>query len=144
MTLTNAEKQQRWRDRNQVVLTDRPEDIALKLMDMPDQAKLKKIARYINDHLKHPDRNREERLIAVGRIVTPSLNGPLGVKAAIKARREPKPQGSWRVEPLTRDGRRWTNGVRLATKAEAETYVEGYIRYDMAAAGYVTAEIPAG
>jgi hypothetical protein len=51
MPLTNAEKQQRWRDRNVVVLTADATEIAGKLMDMADQPKLTKIARLINDHL---------------------------------------------------------------------------------------------
>ena len=36
MPLTNAQKQRRFRDRNVIVLTDRAEDIAEKLMDMED------------------------------------------------------------------------------------------------------------
>jgi hypothetical protein len=43
MPLTNAQKQRRFRDRNVIVLTDRAEDIAEKLMDMEDQKKLRKI-----------------------------------------------------------------------------------------------------
>jgi hypothetical protein len=39
MALTNAQKQARWRERNVIVLTDDPDAIAEKLMDMEDQAK---------------------------------------------------------------------------------------------------------
>jgi len=51
MALTNAEKQERWRKRNQVVLTDSARHIAAKLIAMDDEAKLRKIASYVNDHL---------------------------------------------------------------------------------------------
>jgi hypothetical protein len=52
MALTNAQKQARWRKRNQVVLTEDARAIARKLIDMEDQGKLRKIARFINDHLR--------------------------------------------------------------------------------------------
>jgi hypothetical protein len=55
MALTNAEKQQRWKERNQVALTWDADDIAAKLIAMEDQAKLRKIVSYLKDHLKHPD-----------------------------------------------------------------------------------------
>ena len=51
MALTNAQKQERWRKRNQVVLTDPAKRIAAKLIAMDDEAKLRKIASYVNDHL---------------------------------------------------------------------------------------------
>ena len=51
MALTNAEKQERWRERNQVVLTDPAKRIAAKLIAMDDEDKLRKVAFYINDHL---------------------------------------------------------------------------------------------
>ena len=51
MPLTNAQKQERWRTRNQVVLTDPAKRIAAKLIAMDDEAKLRKIASYVNDHL---------------------------------------------------------------------------------------------
>ena len=57
MPLTNAEKQQRWRDRNVVVLTGDAKAIAEQLIGMSDQKKLRKVAAFINDHLKHPDRS---------------------------------------------------------------------------------------
>jgi hypothetical protein len=55
MALRNAVKQARFRDRNVVVLTDDARYIAAKLIDMADQGKLRRIARYVNDHLRHPD-----------------------------------------------------------------------------------------
>ena len=51
MPLTNAQKQERWRTRNQVVLTDPAKRIAAKLIAMDNQAKLRKISSYVNDHL---------------------------------------------------------------------------------------------
>ena len=55
MPLSNAEKQRAFRERNVVVLTADARAIAGMLIDMADQSKLKKIARFISDHLKHPD-----------------------------------------------------------------------------------------
>jgi len=69
MALTNAEKQARWRERNVVKLTDPAMEIAEMLIEMDDQAKLRKIAAFINDHLKHPDRTAEERSVARGRVI---------------------------------------------------------------------------
>ena len=51
MALTNAQKQERWRNRNKVVLTDSAKRIAAKLVAMDDEAKLRKISNYVNDHL---------------------------------------------------------------------------------------------
>ena len=51
MPLTNAQKQERWRERNQVVLTEPAKRIAAKLIAMDDEEKLRKVAFYINDHL---------------------------------------------------------------------------------------------
>ena len=51
MPLTNAQKQERWRTRNQVVLTDPAKRIAAKLIAMDDEDKLRKVASYINDYL---------------------------------------------------------------------------------------------
>jgi len=42
MALTNAQKQRRFGDRNVIVLTDRAEQIAEKLIDMEDQKKLRR------------------------------------------------------------------------------------------------------
>jgi hypothetical protein len=66
MALSNAEKQARWRERNVIALTDRAEDIAWKLIEMDDQDKLRKIAKFIDDHLKHPDRSALERAVTLG------------------------------------------------------------------------------
>jgi hypothetical protein len=115
MPLTNAEKQQRWRDRNMVVLTADARDIAEKLIEMGDQAKLRKVARYVNDHLRHPDRDAMERAIALGMAGSCDLNGPLSKTEALKRHRnpEPKPDHSWRIEASTKDGKRWQNGATL-------------------------------
>lgn len=51
MPLTNAQKQERWRTRNQVVLTDPAKRIAAKLIAMDDEDKLRKVASYVNDYL---------------------------------------------------------------------------------------------
>ena len=66
MALTNAENQARWRARNVISLTDRAPYIAQKLIEMDDQDKLRKIARLINDHLKHPYRTPDQRAVALG------------------------------------------------------------------------------
>jgi hypothetical protein len=141
MALSNAEKQSRFRDRNVVVLTDDARGIAQKLIAIGDQNKLRRIARYVNDHLRHPDRGHWEKAIALGSVVVPGLNGPLSKTAALKYYREPKPDHSWRVEAITKDGRRWINGVRLGTREEVEAYIESHVRFELDNAGYVTAEI---
>jgi hypothetical protein len=143
MAMSNAEKQARWRDRNVVSLTARADDIAAKLIAMDDQNKLRRIARYVNDHLRHPDRDAHERAIALGVVGYPSLNGPLSKTAALKNYRnpEPKPDHAWRVEAITSDGRRWSSGVRLGTQAEAEVYAQFWPATELAEAGYVTGEI---
>ena len=139
----NAQKQQRWRDRNVVVLTGRAAAIAERLIEMSDQKKLKKVAAFINDHLRHPDRTPDERSIALGRGQLVGLNGPLSKTAAIAELRESGPvlTSSWLVEPITKDGQRWTNGVRLGTKAEAEAYRDHHACFELEADGYVTADI---
>ena len=141
MPLTNAEKQQRWRDRNVIVLTATAREIAEKLIEMEDQPKLRKVARFINDHLKNPNRTPHERAVAVGRIQLHGLNGPLSPKAAFAALSAPKHNHSWRIEASTQDGKRWQNGVRLETKEQAEVYIEAHVRYDLEKQGYVTAKI---
>jgi hypothetical protein len=142
MALTNAEKQARFRDRNVLSLTGDARTIAGKLIDMADQNKLRKVARYVNDHLRHPDRDAIERAIALGQAGMDGLNGPLSKTEALKRYRNPKPKpdGSWRVEAITKDGRRWTNGVRLNSREEAEVYAEAHVAYQLAKAGYVTGE----
>ena len=57
--------------------------IASKLIDMEDQNKLRRISRYVNDHLRHPDRDPIEKAIALGMMGTVSLNGPLSKTAAL-------------------------------------------------------------
>jgi hypothetical protein len=59
VALTNAEKQERWRKRNQVVLTESAKRIAAKLIAMDDEGKLRKIANYVNDHLNTRSPNHE-------------------------------------------------------------------------------------
>src|SRR4051812_21288007 len=83
MALSNAQKQSRWRERNQVVLSEDARTIAAMLIGMEDQAKLKRIARYVNDHIKHPDRSPLERHIALGNAGYSGLNGPLSKTAAL-------------------------------------------------------------
>jgi late competence protein required for DNA uptake (superfamily II DNA/RNA helicase) len=56
MALTNAQKQARFRNRNTIVLTARAAEIVEKLVAMEDQAKLRKIHRWIGNHLKNPTR----------------------------------------------------------------------------------------
>jgi len=143
MALSNAEKQARFRDRNVVLLTGDAQTVAGKLIAMDNQGKLRRIARYVNDHLRHPDRDAIEKDIALGRIGMDSLNGRLSKTVALKRYREsePKSDGSWRVEAITKDSKRWVNGVRLASREEAEVYVKAHVPYDLEKAGYVTAEI---
>jgi len=110
---------------------------------MDDQTKLRKVSRFINDHLKHPNRTPMERMIALGKARMDGLNGRLSPKAALKAWNEiPPPQDySWRVEAITEDGKRWQNGVRLRTKEEAEVYIQSHVRFNLKKSGYVTAKI---
>lgn len=131
MGLTNAERQQRWRERNVVVLTADARDIAGTLIDMADQSKLKKVARFVNDHLRHPDRSLEERQIALGYMGINSLDGPLSKTAAIKQiRAGGPPPDCWRIEAIG-GGKRWSSGVRLSSRAEAEVYGEFYARHEV-------------
>jgi hypothetical protein len=145
MALTNAEKQRRWRERNVVVLTEDAASIAEKLIDMSDQRKLKKIAGYVTDHLRHPDRNPEQRMIALDRGgMLDGLNGALSKKAAIAAAADdapdkPKLTHSWRVEVTDDKGQRWGDGVRLESEEEAKVYVDIFARHEVP--GYVTSEI---
>lgn len=54
MGLSNAERQARWRERNQVTLTEGAEEIAAKLTAM-DGPKLRKVAALMAEHLeRHP------------------------------------------------------------------------------------------
>src|SRR6516164_6842570 len=117
MALSNAEKQARWRERNIISLTDRVEDIAWKLIEMDDQDKLRKLAKFINDHLKHPDRSTLERSIALGRMGFEGLSKTAALAIVRDAR-------CYRIEAVTTDGRRWANGVRLGTQEEAQLYAD--------------------
>jgi hypothetical protein len=146
MALTNAAKQQRWRERNVVVLTGTAQDIAERLIDMADQNKLRRVAAYLTDHLRHPERTPLARAIALGRAGMDSLNGRLSKTAALAelTAPTPKPTGSWRVEAISKNGKRWVNGVRLGTKAEAEAYVVHHVPHDLkdaGATGYVTSKV---
>ncbi len=44
--------------------------------------------------------------------------GPAAFPAALAKLKEPPPTGSWRVQVITKDGKRWVNGS-LETKEEA-------------------------
>jgi hypothetical protein len=69
MPLTNAEKQARWRDRNVIVLTRDAREIAGQLIDqitdrdgLQDIVKtLRKVASFIDDHLRRTPRQRQVR-----------------------------------------------------------------------------------
>jgi hypothetical protein len=132
MALTNAEKQARWRERNIVKLTDPANEIAAQLIGMDDQAKLRKIAKFINDHLKHPDRTLLERNIALGFI---GIEGLSKTAALEHIRKNP----AYRVEAVTADGRRFGNAVRLGTVEAAQLYAEHFARQQVE--GYVTSDI---
>jgi len=136
MALTNAAA--RWRERNVIKLSDRAVDIARMLIEMDDQAKLRKIAKFINDHLKHPDRTPEQRAIALGMAGMDGLIGPLSKTAALGARAVP-PDHSYRVEAVTADGQRWGSAARLRTEEEAQVYADEYARHELT--GYVTSDI---
>src|SRR5262249_52546299 len=80
MALTNAQKQARFRERNTIVLTADAQEIAEKLMDMEDQAKLHKIHRWVGNHLKNPKRSLTERYVDLGRIWIGAHGGNKGRK----------------------------------------------------------------
>ncbi|KRQ03093.1 hypothetical protein [Bradyrhizobium manausense] len=133
MALTNAEKQARWRDKNVIKLTDHAVDIAEKLIEMDDQKKLAKLAKFINDHLKHPDRTAFQRRAARGQEGMEHADGRRYTKAELMA------VSSWRVEVADTSGKRWCNNVRLATENEARIYADTFAREQID--GYVTAEV---
>jgi hypothetical protein len=89
-------------------------EIAERLIEMTDRRELRKVAKFINDHLRHPHRDPLERAIALGRVSIDSLNGTLNKKAALQVYRKAPPEHSWRVEAVTKDGKRWRNGVCLS------------------------------
>jgi len=39
----------------------------------------------------------------------------------------PNPEHSWRVEAITKDGKRWRNGVCLGSREEAEAYAKVHV-----------------
>jgi hypothetical protein len=45
--------------------------------------------------------------------------------------RDSDPSHSWQVEAVSMDGRIWRDGVRLATREEAEDYIEFHARHDV-------------
>ena len=63
-------------------ITARAEDIAEKLMEMEDQAKLRKIHRWIGNHLKNPKRSLTERHVDLGRLGIGTPRGNKGAKRA--------------------------------------------------------------
>jgi hypothetical protein len=69
------------------------------------------------------------------------LNGTLSKREALESYRKPKQTFSWRVEATTKDGKRWCNGVRLATREEAKVYIQAHVSFDLEKQGYVTAEV---
>jgi hypothetical protein len=150
MPLTNAEKQARWRERNVIVLTRDAVDIAEAMIDLdrePDELrdivkKLRKVASYLNDHVRHPERTPYQQAIALGRAGVGSLNGDLPKLAAIAAVEKPEPDTSFRVEAVGKGGR-WRNGVTLGSEEEAKVYVESYARFNVP--GFRSGEImPSG
>jgi len=142
MALTNAEKQARWRERNVVVLTGTATEIAERLIEMGDQAKLRDVVRFLKDHLKHPDRTWEERMLAMGVMRMDGFNGRLTPKQAIgevaRAKNAEPQTFSWGVEAIGKDSQRYRNGARFKTRDEAEVYV-GYAAHEIP--GYVTGEV---
>jgi hypothetical protein len=113
-------------------LDDSAIDIAEKLIEMDDQKKLSKVAKLINDHLRHPERSEFQRQVALGRI---KMEGPDGRR--IKA--DDLPQHSWRVEAVDASGQRWRNDVHLDTEAEARIYADAFVRKEID--GCVTADV---
>src|SRR5262249_8326902 len=104
----------------------------------------REVARFVDDHLKHPDRDRDERDIALGKVQIVGLNGPLTKRQALArhAERDETDQperGSWLVEATTKSGRKLRNRVRLRSREEAETYIEAHVRFDLKRHGYASA-----
>ena len=111
---------------------------------MEDQAKLRRIAKFINDHLKHPDRSPSNGPSPWAGWGSTALWADRGAGAgraeqAAAGKERVQQDHSWLVEASTKDGHRWRNGVRLATKEEAEVYIEAHAAFDLEKAGYVTA-----
>jgi hypothetical protein len=55
-----------------------------------------------------------------------------------KEREIPQQDFSFGLEATTKDGKAWASGVRLATKEEAEFYIDYWARSELRAHGYVT------
>jgi ParB-like chromosome segregation protein Spo0J len=117
-------------------------EIASMLIAMDDQTKLKKIAAFIRDHLKHPNRTWKERHAALGLLGMSGLDGPLTKKQVLERLRlggEEPQQFSWRVDAIGKDGKRYRSGVRLKTKAEAKVYRDAFAAFEVP--DYASAEI---
>jgi ParB-like chromosome segregation protein Spo0J len=123
-----------WTD-DYVSLKDGARTIASQLIEM-DQNKLKRIAAYINDHLKHPERTPYERSVALGMSGVVGPDGKaLSKTAALKHLRE---NPVYCVEAVDADGQRWGNKVRFATECEAKLYADAFaVERD----GYASAEV---
>ncbi len=61
MPFSNAEKQRRYRERNQILLSANASVIAKRLIRMSDQNKLRRVAAFINDHLQRPEGVQSQR-----------------------------------------------------------------------------------
>jgi hypothetical protein len=107
---------------NSLHLDDHAADIAEKLIEMEDQKKLSKIAKLINDHLKHPERTQFQRSAAIGRGGLEHADGRRYTKADLAQLH------CWRVEGVDTAGQRWGNGVKLATEEEAKLYADHLAR----------------
>jgi hypothetical protein len=138
MTISNAEKQRRFRDRNVIMLTRDANEIARQLISQQDdldalrdiEKKLRKVASFVADHVRHPDRTETQRAVALGFAGVGGLDGPLPKLAAIAAVKKPRPDTSWRVEIVAKNGQRWRNGATFGTKAEAQVYADVYSPQD--------------
>jgi hypothetical protein len=128
-----AEKQVCCHDRNQIVLTDDARTIAGRLIDMEDQAKLRHIAGYVNDHLRRSDRGPIGYAIPGRMRNSAELRRMMACEGARADHADEiaAPNYSWAVEISTADGRSWRNGVRLPSKAEAEAYILSHAAFEV-------------
>jgi len=134
-----AEEQVCCHDRNQIVLTDDARTIAGRLIAMEDQTKLRHIAWYVNDHLRHSDRGPIGQAIQGRRMRNSAkLSRMMACEGARvdHADEIAAPNYSWAVEISTADGHSWRSGVRLPTKAEAKAYILSHAAFEVD--GYVT------
>ena len=144
----NAEERRDWR----IILTADADadEIADQLIAEFDQndlramlVKLRKVARFVADHLRHPDLTPMGRALVRGGGMV-SLDGPLGKTATLAALREPPstaPLSSWAVEAIDKAGNRWRNDVRFSSREEAEAYGDWLHTRDDEVPDYVTAEV---